>query len=510
MPIVVASASRSADALISYALDVKADQQGERYVMASGVGGLLVSVAKQQMRDVRKKWNKNKPGAFVHAYHVIESFAKDELDPDDPNSWMTAQGLGRALAEDRFPGRQALVVTQRDGKTGCVHNHIVVNSIETKTGRSLDSSIVMHSRLVEAHERVLEAEGFEQRADLKQAFAHATDRRERGEPSGLRRADSRQQSELREFQRHILWEAGNDIADEYGVAHDPEPFSSTVLKHSIAQALADPEAIDWDSLVEAGRKHGVSIDQRGKKGRGISYGMLRDRSDGTRAEPSPSDRRRCSSLGSEFEMDAVEKALAHNGAAERLHASAAPFSATSEWVSPAATGEKSVPPTPSIEERLRAALNDVNEQANERTQRTVEHYLRAKGSNVEQQPPSEAPEQPKRKVPVTVPPGGAIVSPNRVAEDAKTPARSVPLVPRETWAAVPGSRGKANEEDAQTVREIKARNQRLGLPPVPSEKSAASKALTPEQRKRRLEHPEWFDDIEPATETNKPDHTLGD
>lgn len=316
MPVVVASSTRAADALINYALEDKPDQQGERYVMASGVGGLLVSVAQHQMRDVRKKWGKDKPGAFVQAYHVIQSFAKDELDPDDPDAWLTAQKLGRALAEDRFPGRHVLVVTQRDGHAGCVHNHLVVNSVETRTGRSLNSSIVSHARLVEAHERVLEEQGFEQRADLKKVFSDASERFERGETSGLRGAGSTANSELREFHRHVIWETEYHLADEFGGPRPKEPFSLNVLKGSIERTLEDPAAGDWDSFVEVGKARGVRIEQRGKRGRGISYGMLREEPDGTMAEPAASDRRRCTTLGQPFEMDAVEEAFARNSAAQ--------------------------------------------------------------------------------------------------------------------------------------------------------------------------------------------------
>ncbi|QCQ17185.1 relaxase/mobilization nuclease domain-containing protein [Microbacterium sp. RG1] len=312
MAVVVASSTRSADALINYALEDKPDQKLERYVMASGVGGLLVSVAKQQMRDVRKRWGKDKPGAFVQAYHVVQSFATDELDPDDPDAWMTAQRLGSALAEQRFPGRQALIVTQRDGATGCVHNHLVINSIDTKTGRSLDSSLITHARLVEAHEQVLAENGFEQRADLKQAFSDATERRERGEPSSLRTARSRANHELREFQRHIIWETECDIADDLGLPRNKEPFSLDLLKHRIDVTLTDPESVDWDSFVTVGRSHGVQIEQRGRGGRGISYGLLREEPNGTLAEPTASDRRRGTTLGTAFEMDAVEQALARN------------------------------------------------------------------------------------------------------------------------------------------------------------------------------------------------------
>src|SRR5690606_24288963 len=117
-----------------------------------------------------------------------------------------------------------------------------------------------------------------------------------------------------------MWDVDNDIADELGVARKAEPFSLTVLKSRIEQILSDPSTVDWTSFVELGRKHGVHIEQRGKKGRGISYGMLREQPDGTLAEPSASDRRRCSTLGTSFEMDAVERALAHNASAKQAPA----------------------------------------------------------------------------------------------------------------------------------------------------------------------------------------------
>ncbi|GGD76932.1 relaxase/mobilization nuclease domain-containing protein [Microbacterium murale] len=354
MPVVVASSTRSADALISYALEDKPDQRDERYVMASGVGGLLVSVAQHQMRDVRKKWGKDKQGAFVQAYHVIQSFAKDELDPDDPDAWMTAQKLGRALAEDRFPGRHVLVVTQRDGRAGCVHNHLVVNSVETRTGRSLNSSIISHARLVEAHERMLEEQGFEQREDLKKVFSDATERRERGEPSALRGADSVQSSELREYHRYVHWVAECELIDDFGGTRRKEPFSLTMLKSSIEQTMADSAAVDWDSFVEIGRTRGVNIEQRGKGGRGISYGMLREEPDGTLAEPTASDRRRCTTLGTAFEMDEVEATFVRNNA---VKVSLPQKTTTERRLSP--------------KDRMRIALDEAAQEASAAAQRLV-------------------------------------------------------------------------------------------------------------------------------------------
>src|SRR5690606_9264015 len=123
----------------------------------------------------------------------------------------------------------------------------------------LNSSIVSHARLVEAHERVLEEQGFEQRADLKKVFSDASERFERGETSGLRGAGSTANSELREFHRHVIWETEYHLAVEFGGPRPKEPFSLTVLKGSIERTLEDPAAVDWDSFVEIGRARGVRI-----------------------------------------------------------------------------------------------------------------------------------------------------------------------------------------------------------------------------------------------------------
>lgn len=307
--VVVASSTRSSDALINYTLGDKKEQQGERYVMSSGVHGLYVSRAKQQFRDVRKRYGKDRPGQYVQAYHVIQSFARDgvgALNPADPEEWTKAHELGRALAEKKAPGRQALVVTQRDGNTGCLHNHIVINSVSRDTGKSYDSSWITHSRLVRDHDTLLEEKGYVQRDDLRQASTDSLERFERGEVAVVRTSGERDSKAMRDYARWLDWESKRGIARENNLPFDdPEPFSEEVLASRIREALEDPSVTDWDSFVSSGQKHGVQIAQRGGKVRGISYGMVRRQADQL-LEPMSAHKRRCASLGADFSMDAVE------------------------------------------------------------------------------------------------------------------------------------------------------------------------------------------------------------
>lgn len=331
MAVVMASSTRSVDGLIRYVLEPKKNQHGERYVMASGTNGLLVSLAKDQMRDIRERWGKNTPGAVVQAYHVIQSFAKDiELAPDDPGDWMVAQRLGTALAETVFPGRHGLVVTQRDGSGGCLHNHLVIASVETKTGRSLDSSAVMHARLVEAHEAVLEREGFEQLDELKQAFTDATDRRERGEPSRLRRVTNKDQRDLLSFTRHAQWQAECAVADEAGNERRLEPFSLSALRQRVDQALSAASSTDWPSFVANGKRLGVDIHRENDTSHRVSYGMMRLKPDKSSREPTASDRRWCTTLGTAYTLASVTRRVAANAEAAARSVRATQFVLTEQ------------------------------------------------------------------------------------------------------------------------------------------------------------------------------------
>lgn len=102
---VVTSSTRNSAALIGYVLNDKKDQRGERYVVATGVNGALVDRAEAQFRDVRKRHGKDRAGQYVQAYHVIQAFAKGPgaLEPDNPDDWLKAHELGRALAKLKAP-----------------------------------------------------------------------------------------------------------------------------------------------------------------------------------------------------------------------------------------------------------------------------------------------------------------------------------------------------------------------------------------------------------------------
>lgn len=335
--VVMSSSTRNASRLNNYVRKQKKGQAEERFVGAAGINGASPRYADRQMRDNRKHWDKDGTrlvegrngekiveGEYVHAYHVIQSFAREgdgALDPDSPEDREKALQLGVALAEKVAGGtRYATVHTQIDGRSGCIHNHIVIDSIDKTNGRSFDSSNVKHAVLVKTHDDMLRELGYEQVNEYP-------------EPGKSKTAVRVEKSEERGLLKHQLWEADGLEGDE--------PFSVAVLKARISETLEQDTFTDFDSFAAVAREHGVDAQLRGK---GVSYAMLRMSAEGYGYRPiAASDKRRGSKLGRDFEKGAIESAIERNLAAER-HRTVTP-------TTPA-------PPVPTYD-RVPAALEDL-------------------------------------------------------------------------------------------------------------------------------------------------------
>lgn len=332
----VASPTRASVRLNAYVRNEKPGQaKGERFVAAAGVNGAVPELMETMMRMNRKRWGKDgtrvvlkqhgvdengapvmlpvTEGAFVQGYHVILSYAKEgpgALDPNSPEdreiALRNAKGVLKRLGGK---GRMGTVHLQIDGASGCLHAHLVIDSIDKLTGRSFDSSLVKHSELVATTNAVLAEQGYQQVNVYP-------------EKGTVKSAEKTEKSELRGLAKYQAWEAG----DKSG----PEPFSVAVLKQRIRTVLADETFTSWQTFEELAYEHGVDVEIRGESGRGIGYVMMRQSDaldpDADYLPQAKSDRRRASTLGRDFMMDAVEEAIQRNRelSAQRQAAPVAP------------------------------------------------------------------------------------------------------------------------------------------------------------------------------------------
>lgn len=145
---------------INYASNGKAHQKHDNVqerVLAKGGNNLSnVDDAIYQMRLVQKAYGKD--NGFVQAYRITQSFAEDELSKDNSDDIQKANEMGVEFAKKAYPDNQVAVYTQADGKSGHLHNHIIVNAV-CLDGRSLRGTERHFKTIAKANDEVLKENG---------------------------------------------------------------------------------------------------------------------------------------------------------------------------------------------------------------------------------------------------------------------------------------------------------------------------------------------------------------
>lgn len=105
-------------------------QLHDRAVVQSGVN-VDIANAKTEMSLTYQTFAQR---GSVQGKIVIQSFSQEDLDFRDPQAWQEANHMGVELAQSAFPDHQVAIYTHIDGDSHMVHNHLVANIINNKTG----------------------------------------------------------------------------------------------------------------------------------------------------------------------------------------------------------------------------------------------------------------------------------------------------------------------------------------------------------------------------------------
>lgn len=103
-----------------------------RNMVVSEVNMLPETVQPYEVQ-MKRYWNKASVKNKNQVRRVIQSFSRKELNPDKPEDIQKANEIGNEFARRAYPGHQAVVFTQIDGKSGLIHNHIIVNNVNMET-----------------------------------------------------------------------------------------------------------------------------------------------------------------------------------------------------------------------------------------------------------------------------------------------------------------------------------------------------------------------------------------
>lgn len=108
-----------------------------RNVVVSGVNIFPGGSFADQMATY---WKRARRGHHTQLISVLQSFSAREADPDDPLYAELVNKIGVEFASEHYPDRQVLVFTQRDGRSGLLHNHILINDCAMSDARGCDNA----------------------------------------------------------------------------------------------------------------------------------------------------------------------------------------------------------------------------------------------------------------------------------------------------------------------------------------------------------------------------------
>ena len=88
--------------------------------------------------QMQKYWNRARANHKTQVIRVVQSFSINELNPDEPEDILTANIIGQEFVQKYYPDRQAVVFTQTDGKSGLIHNHVIISDTDMTSSRGCD------------------------------------------------------------------------------------------------------------------------------------------------------------------------------------------------------------------------------------------------------------------------------------------------------------------------------------------------------------------------------------
>lgn len=170
-------------------------------------------------------------GRKNQALMIIQSFSSDELDTDDPMTPTIVADAAYALAKEVAPNSPCDVVVHLDSDGGNPHAHITIANVDLVTGKAARENGLAHWVLKRANDKVMKEMGLQVLEPA--ALAHDVNRSRSGEHAEGLTVDELSKNTWREF-----------LADR------------------VDEALLDSRSIDFDSLRQVAREHGVSIEKK--------------------------------------------------------------------------------------------------------------------------------------------------------------------------------------------------------------------------------------------------------
>lgn len=144
MPYTRISNTRDGKAAIRYVMHKKGHNGNDkRNEMVTGINLLPDAIIPYSVQ-MDKNWQHASSRNHVRIHRIVQSFSREELDPDDEHNIQIAHEIGVRTAKKLYGADcQCIVATQADGKGHLIHNHILVSNV-TLYGEGLINERTFH------------------------------------------------------------------------------------------------------------------------------------------------------------------------------------------------------------------------------------------------------------------------------------------------------------------------------------------------------------------------------
>lgn len=162
---------------IGYAKDGRGHDGSEGRNQYVGMVNMLPDNVMPFKDQMQIHWDKASTKCKNQVRRVIQSFSVNELNPENPEDVLKANRIGQIFADKAYPGHQAVIFTQTDGKSGLIHNHIIINNVNMYTHKGCNDNQTKYWYVQEYTNKI--AEDFIILDDTKQKANNKTTQTER-------------------------------------------------------------------------------------------------------------------------------------------------------------------------------------------------------------------------------------------------------------------------------------------------------------------------------------------
>lgn len=145
MPYTHITRTVSGDDAIAYARGNGEGHNGQeaRNVFVGCVNMLPDSVVPFE-KQMQPFWDRADSRHTIQVNRCIISWARSELDPDDPENFVRAGAIACEIARRNAPDNQSAIFIQNDGEGGMLHAHILTNDVNMSDYKGIDSLAYAH------------------------------------------------------------------------------------------------------------------------------------------------------------------------------------------------------------------------------------------------------------------------------------------------------------------------------------------------------------------------------